>query len=57
MIGTGRTTLAVLEAADLGPDDVVLVTAAAGGIGNLLVQVARNVGPTAPSRSGRPSAR
>jgi NADPH2:quinone reductase len=44
MIGTGRTTLAVLEAAQLTKDDVVLVTAAAGGIGNLLVQLAHNVG-------------
>jgi NADPH2:quinone reductase len=46
MIGTGRTTLAVLEVADLQADDVVLVTAAAGGIGNLLVQEAHDVGAT-----------
>jgi len=54
MIGTGRTTLAVLEAADLRPDDVVLVTAAAGGIGNLLVQAARNVGATVIGVAGGP---
>jgi NADPH2:quinone reductase len=54
MIGTGRTTLAVLEAAELGPDDVVLVTAAAGGIGNLLVQAARNVGATVIGVAGGP---
>ena len=54
MIGTGRTTLAVLEVADLVADDVVLVTAAAGGIGNLLVQAARNVGATASGVAGGP---
>ncbi|HEY8546105.1 MAG TPA: zinc-binding dehydrogenase [Acidimicrobiales bacterium] len=54
MIGTGRTTLAVLEAAELRPDDVVLVTAAAGGIGNLLVQAARNVGATVTGVAGGP---
>lgn len=54
MIGTGRTTLAVLEAAELRPDDVVLVTAAAGGIGNLLVQAARQVGATVTGVAGGP---
>ena len=44
MIGTGRTTMAILEIAEIRSDDVVLVTAAAGGIGNLLVQAARNAG-------------
>jgi NADPH2:quinone reductase len=44
MIGTGRTTMGILEVAALRRDDVVLVTAAAGGIGNLLVQEARAVG-------------
>lgn len=38
MIGTGRTALAILEVAQLRADDVVLVTAAAGGLGSLLVQ-------------------
>lgn len=42
MIGTGRTTLAILEVARLTSADVVLVTAAAGGIGSLLVQAAGN---------------
>lgn len=32
--------------AELAAEDVVLVTAAAGGIGNLLVQAARNLGAT-----------
>ncbi|MQA13399.1 MAG: zinc-binding dehydrogenase [Pseudonocardiaceae bacterium] len=44
MIGTGRTTMAILEIAQLTSADVVLVTAAAGGIGSLLVQAARNAG-------------
>src|SRR5919204_6270947 len=36
MIGTGRTTLGILEVAQVAPDDVALITAAAGGIGSLL---------------------
>lgn len=44
MVGTGRTTLGVLDEAVLTGDDVVLVTAAAGGIGSLLVQAASNLG-------------
>lgn len=44
MIGTGRTTMAVLELADLRADDVLLVTAAAGGIGSLAVQAGRRAG-------------
>lgn len=46
MIGTGRTTLAILEAGPPSADDVVVVPAAAGGIGNLLVQAARDAGAT-----------
>lgn len=42
MIGTGRTALAILDVARLVPGDVVLVTAAAGGLGSLLVQAGRN---------------
>ncbi|HEX7301458.1 zinc-binding dehydrogenase [Lentzea sp.] len=44
MIGTGRTVVAVLDRAALTADDVVLVTSAAGGMGTLFVQEARNVG-------------
>lgn len=44
LIGTGRTALAVLELARLGPDDVVLVPGAAGGLGALLTQAARRAG-------------
>jgi NADPH2:quinone reductase len=44
MIGTGRTAVAVLEVAALTPEDVVVVTSAAGGLGSLLVQAARHIG-------------
>ncbi|WP_433576940.1 zinc-binding dehydrogenase [Nocardia brasiliensis] len=44
MIVTGTTTIEVLDIAELTTDDVVLVHSAAGGIGRLLVQHARNLG-------------
>ena len=44
MIGTGRTAMAILDVARIVPDDVVLVTAAAGGLGALLSQAARRAG-------------
>ncbi|MFI9814671.1 zinc-binding dehydrogenase [Saccharothrix variisporea] len=46
MIGTGRTAVGVLRIAQLEKDDVVLVTAAAGGLGALFVQEAKAVGAT-----------
>ncbi|WP_030966489.1 zinc-binding dehydrogenase [Streptomyces sp. NRRL S-378] len=52
MIGTGRTTLGILQFADLGPGSVALVTAAAGGIGTLLVQYAKNAGATVVALAG-----
>ena len=52
MIGTGRTAMAILDAAALTSDDVALVTAAAGGIGALLVQAARNVGAVVVGAAG-----
>ena len=55
MIGTGRTTMAILDVADLTADDVVLVTAAAGGIGSLAIQAARNVGATVVGVAGGPT--
>jgi NADPH2:quinone reductase len=54
MIGTGRTALLILEDARLGPDDVVLVTAAAGGLGSLLIQAGRNAGATVVGVAGGP---
>ena len=44
MIGTGRTASGVLAATNLVAGDVVLIPAAAGGLGNLFVQEARHVG-------------
>lgn len=53
-IGTGRTAAGIMEQASLGEDDVVLVTAAAGGLGSLFVQGARNVGATVIGLAGGP---
>jgi NADPH:quinone reductase len=52
MIGTGRTTLAILEVAQLVPGDVALITSAAGGIGALLIQAARAAGTVAVGLAG-----
>jgi NADPH:quinone reductase len=52
MIGTGRTTMAILDTAAITADDTVLVTAAAGGIGTLLVQAARNAGARVIAAAG-----
>lgn len=42
LLADGRTALALARAASFGPEDRVLITAAAGGVGSLLVQLARN---------------
>jgi NADPH2:quinone reductase len=55
MIGTGRTAVDILEIADLTPDDVVLVTAAAGGLGTLFMQAASGLGATAVGLAGGPA--
>ncbi|UQA35474.1 zinc-binding dehydrogenase [Streptomyces sp. HNA39] len=55
MIGTGRTTLGILGFTDLGPGSVAVVTAAAGGIGTLLVQYAKNSGATVIALAGGPA--
>ncbi|MFC7218716.1 zinc-binding dehydrogenase [Streptomyces polyrhachis] len=52
MIGTGRTTMAFLHVAALTADDTVIVTAAAGGVGSLLVQYARHLGATVVGLAG-----
>ncbi|WP_036508863.1 quinone oxidoreductase family protein [Nocardia aobensis] len=44
LLGQGATAMGVIEAADLGSDDTVLVEAAGGGIGTLLVQLAKRAG-------------
>jgi NADPH:quinone reductase len=52
MIGTGRTAMAILEVAQLAATDVVLVTAAASGLGSLLVQAVRAAGATVVGVAG-----
>ncbi|WP_327396210.1 zinc-binding dehydrogenase [Streptomyces phaeochromogenes] len=54
MIGTGRTTMGILQFADLTPDSVAVVPAAAGGIGTLLVQYAKHAGATVIGLAGGP---
>ncbi|MGY3681808.1 zinc-binding dehydrogenase [Streptomyces sp. TE33382] len=55
MIGTGRTTLGILAFTELGPESVVIIPAAAGGIGTLLVQYAKNAGATVIGLAGGPA--
>jgi NADPH2:quinone reductase len=52
MIGTGRTAMAILEVAAPTADDVVVVTAAAGGIGTLLLQAISGAGATVVGAAG-----
>ncbi|MCX4973448.1 zinc-binding dehydrogenase [Streptomyces sp. NBC_00554] len=54
MIGTGRTTMGILQFAELGPDSVAVILAAAGGIGTLLVQYAKHAGATVIGLAGGP---
>ncbi|CAM5491350.1 NAD(P)H quinone oxidoreductase [Streptomyces avidinii] len=55
MIGTGRTTLGILQFTELGPGSTALVPAAAGGIGTLLVQYAKHAGATVIALAGGPA--
>ncbi|MEV6617565.1 zinc-binding dehydrogenase [Streptomyces sp. NPDC051051] len=55
MIGTGRTALGILQFAEPGPGTVAVVPAAAGGIGTLLVQYAKNAGATVVGLAGGPA--
>jgi NADPH:quinone reductase-like Zn-dependent oxidoreductase len=54
MVGTGRTAMGILRFADLSPADTVLVLAAAGGVGSLLVQYARHRGAAVVGAAGGP---
>jgi len=54
MIGTGRTAVGILELAAITEEDAVLVTAAAGGLGSLFVQAARNAGAVVVGAAGGP---
>jgi NADPH2:quinone reductase len=53
-IGTGRTAIAILDVASIAPDDVVLVTGAAGGLGNLFIQAALATGASVVGVAGGP---
>ncbi|MBF6079375.1 zinc-binding dehydrogenase [Nocardia beijingensis] len=44
LLGQGATAVGVFETAGIGPEDTVLVEAAGGGIGTLLVQLAKRAG-------------
>lgn len=55
MIGTGRTAMGIVQFAEPGPGDVVVVPAAAGGLGTLLVQYAKNAGATVIGLAGGPA--
>lgn len=55
MIGTGRTAVGILDAAEIEAGDVVLVPAAAGGLGSLFVQAAHGAGAVAVGLAGGPA--
>jgi NADPH2:quinone reductase len=55
MIGTGRTTMGILRLSGLRVSDTVVVLAAAGGFGTLLVQYARQLGATVIGAAGGPA--
>jgi NADPH2:quinone reductase len=55
MIGTGRTAVGILEGARLIADDVVVVTAAVGGLGALFVQEAHVLGALVVALAGGPA--
>lgn len=51
-IGTGRTATGILDQSPIEPDDVVVVTSAAGGLGVLLIQAAKNAGAVVVGLTG-----
>lgn len=55
LIGTGRTTMGILQFVELDEESVVLIPAAAGGIGTLLVQYAKHAGATVVGLAGGPA--
>ena len=54
LLADGRTALALAGRAALRVGDTVLVEAAAGGVGTLLVQIARNAGARVVALAGQP---
>ena len=54
LLADGRTALALARHADLGAGETVLVEAAGGGVGTLLVQIARRTGARVVALAGQP---
>jgi NADPH2:quinone reductase len=54
LLADGRTATALIRATAPRPGETVLVEAAAGGVGSLLVQLARNAGATVVGLAGGP---
>jgi len=54
LLADGRTALALTDAADPRPGETVLVEAAAGGVGSLLVQLAKHAGARVVALAGGP---
>ena len=54
LLADGRTALALAGRTGLRAGDTVLVEAAAGGVGTLLVQIARNAGARVVALAGQP---
>jgi NADPH2:quinone reductase len=54
LLADGRTALALAGRAGLRAGDTVLIEAAAGGVGTLLVQIARNAGARVVALAGQP---
>jgi NADPH2:quinone reductase len=54
LLADGRTAIALIRAATVRAGETVLVEAAAGGVGSLLVQLARNAGARVIAAAGGP---
>jgi NADPH:quinone reductase len=54
LLADGRTALALADAAALRPGETVVVEAAAGGVGSLLVQLAKRAGARVVALAGGP---
>src|SRR5207248_113448 len=54
VLADGRTAGLLIEAASIQPGDRVLIEAAAGGVGSLLIQLAKAAGATVVALAGGP---
>jgi NADPH2:quinone reductase len=52
LLADGRTAMSLMRAAEVRPDETVLVEAAAGGVGSLLVQLAAGAGARVVAAAG-----